>query len=89
MALTNTPAPIAGFDEPEAGTPHIFLQWKGTNACMDVYCLCGEHLHFDGYFAYAIQCGGCKQIYELPFFLQMKPVETTDRIVQYLTPEED
>lgn len=84
-----TPAPTPGFEKPADDTSHIFLQWKGTDACMDVYCLCGEHLHFDGYFAYAVQCGGCKQIYELPYFLQMKPVETTEYNVRYLTPDPD
>ena len=46
--------------------PDAFIQWKGTDACLDVYCTCGEQFHFDGYFAYELTCGRCGQTYELP-----------------------
>jgi len=39
----------------EAG-PHGWIQWKGTEVCIDLYCDCGLHSHFDGEFAYAIRC---------------------------------
>ena len=43
--------------------PHAFIQWKGTDVCMDVYCECGEHSHFDGPFAYYIKCPTCGTVY--------------------------
>ena len=46
--------------------PNVFIQWKGTNVCMDFYCECGAHCHFDGYFAYAVKCPHCKTIWEMP-----------------------
>lgn len=42
-----------------------FIQWKGTDLCMDFYCECGEHNHYDGYFAYTIICSSCNQVYAL------------------------
>lgn len=35
-------------------TPHGWIQWKGTDVCMDFHCECGEANHYDGYFAYQI-----------------------------------
>ena len=49
-----------------------FIQWKGTDICMDFYCECGVHNHYDGYFAYYIECSGCKQIYKLDTKVMME-----------------
>ena len=37
-----------------------WIQWKGTDVCMDVHCKCGYHGHFDGDFFYAYECPKCK-----------------------------
>jgi len=42
-----------------------FIQWKGTDVCMDFMCECGEANHYHGYFAYVIKCGHCGNCYEL------------------------
>jgi hypothetical protein len=55
--------------------PEVFLQWKGTDACLDLYCTCGEQFHFDGYFADELTCGNCGQTWELPHMLQPEAVE--------------
>ncbi len=55
--------------------PDAFIQWKNTDACIDLYCTCGEQFHFDGYFAYELTCGNCGQTYELPNTLRVYPVE--------------
>ena len=55
--------------------PDAFIQWKGTDACIDLYCTCGEQFHFDGYFAYELTCGQCGQTYELPNMLRVHPVD--------------
>ena len=44
---------------------NTFIQWKGTDVCIDIYCPCGKHLHFDGDFLYSYKCGHCKKSYEL------------------------
>lgn len=46
-------------------SPHGWVQWKGTNVCMDVYCKCGEPTHIDADFLYFLKCGSCGTVYEL------------------------
>lgn len=43
--------------------PHGFVQWKGTEVCMDVHCSCGELTHVDADFAYTIRCGACEKLW--------------------------
>jgi hypothetical protein len=60
--------------------PDLFLQWKGTDACLDLYCTCGQDLHFDGFFATELTCGHCGQTWELPHKLTITPVEPTHQL---------
>lgn len=43
--------------------PHGWIQWKGTNVCMDVHCECGVLTHIDDDFTYHIKCGNCGKVY--------------------------
>ena len=43
--------------------PCAFVQWKGTDVCMDVRCKCGEGFHIDGFFAYSVKCHHCGTVY--------------------------
>jgi hypothetical protein len=45
------------------GVPHGWIQWKGTDVCMDVYCHCGANFHVDGDFAYNVKCPFCGRAY--------------------------
>jgi hypothetical protein len=45
---------------------HAFIQWKGTDVCMDFYCSCGGYGHIDGMFAYYVKCADCGQVYASP-----------------------
>lgn len=45
------------------GRPHGWVQWKGTDVCMDVYCKCGKHSHVDAEFAYYVKCPSCGAVY--------------------------
>lgn len=38
--------------------PSVYIQWKGTEVCLDFHCVCGPGKigHFDGGFAYAVKC---------------------------------
>jgi hypothetical protein len=49
-----------------------FIQWKGTDICMDFHCECGYHNHYDGYFAYFVRCKKCKQVYKLDTKVMME-----------------
>ena len=57
------------FDINDAKKPRAFVQWKGTDVCMDFYCDCGAHCHFDGYFADAVKCPHCTAEWEMPWNL--------------------
>lgn len=61
--------------------PHAFIQWRGTDVCMDFYCDCGRHGHYDGDFAYTVKCPGCNQVWEMPWNLFPRKVDenTTDK----------
>ena len=45
------------------GEPHGWIQWKGTDVCMDVHCECGKLTHVDGMFCYSVKCSNCGRIY--------------------------
>ena len=49
-----------------------FIQWKGTDICMDFYCDCGTQNHYDGFFAYYVRCQGCKQVYKMDTKIMME-----------------
>lgn len=36
-----------------------WIQWKGTEVCIDLHCVCGHHGHFDGEFFYFYECPQC------------------------------
>jgi hypothetical protein len=45
------------------GKPHGWVQWKGTDVCMDVHCKCGQISHVDAEFAYYVKCSNCGTVY--------------------------
>lgn len=53
--------------------PHAWIQWKGTQVCMDVHCTCGAHTHLDAEFAYSVQCGACGQVWAMCANVRMIP----------------
>lgn len=53
-------------DRPKA---NAFIQWKGTDVCMDFCCDCGATGHCDGYFHYVVECPKCGQKWEMPMIL--------------------
>jgi hypothetical protein len=56
------------------GQPHGWIQWKGTEACVDLHCSCGAHGHFDGYFMYRVKCAHCGQAYAVAQNVVLAPV---------------
>ena len=72
---------VATVEQVEYGTHHdertnLFIQWKGTDVCFDFYCECGQQSHFDGYFAYSIQCPACGVVVLMP--ATVYPLKATD-----------
>lgn len=57
-----------GYREAEldgAPPPHGWIQWKGTDVCIDIRCVCGASGHFDAEFLYHIKCSRCGRKYEV------------------------
>lgn len=70
----------------QAQSPHGWIQWKGTNVCMEVYCQCGAHTHIDADFLYKLRCSACGQVYEVDPRIRLNPLigkhedaQTTDK----------
>jgi hypothetical protein len=57
--------------------PRAFIQWKGTDVCMDFHCECGQHYHIDAEFAYAVKCVKCDAVWEMPSILFPRRVEAS------------
>lgn len=70
---------IYGRDFPDDG-PHGWIQWKGTDVCIDLHCECGTHGHYDGDFMYAVQCEDCGRKYAVGS--NVKLIELTDPELQ-------
>ncbi len=47
----------------KSGEPHGWIQWKGTDVCMDLHCACGELSHVDTDFVYHMECPYCHRVY--------------------------
>lgn len=48
------------------GTPYGWIQWKGTQPCIDLYCVCSHHGHLDAsFFFYYYKCPICSRKYAL------------------------
>ena len=54
---------------------HGFIQWKGTDACIDIYCDCGNQFHLDGEFLYETKCDQCNTKYELDSTIKLKKIK--------------
>jgi hypothetical protein len=77
---------------PEPRKTRAFVQWKGTDVCLDFSCECGNgHGHYDGYFAYTIECPACHAVYEMPTTIYLRKCDGTeyDRTGLHIIPEVD
>lgn len=67
--------------------PHGWIQWKGTDVCVDLRCVCreddDEFGHYDGYGMYAIQCAKCGRVYRVMQNIGLVEA-TTDEQRQFL-----
>lgn len=60
--------------------PELYIQWKGTDVCIDLECKCGWSDHFDGFDLYAYKCPECGTIYKLPG--RLYPTEITSKEIE-------
>ncbi len=72
------------------GKPHGWIQWKGTDVCMDIHCKCGCHSHIDADFAYHVKCPSCKTVYACNGHIELIELEVEpDSCVVMQKREED
>ena len=64
--------------------PHGRLQWKGTDACIDLRCSCGARGHVDGDFLYYVRCVGCGARFALSPYVVLIPIgfETPSHVTE-------
>ncbi len=55
-----------------------WIQWKGTDVCMDIHCVCGYHSHVDTDFFYNFRCPQCKQAYAVGQNISLIPLTTEE-----------
>jgi hypothetical protein len=58
-------ASVEAVTYPPPNGPQVFVQWKGTDVCLDFTCECGISGHFDGFFAHALRCS-CGAVWAMP-----------------------
>lgn len=51
--------------------PYGWIQWKGTNVCMDVHCTCGAHGHIDDEFTYHYKCLACGRFFDIAGYVRL------------------
>lgn len=62
--------------------PHGWIQWKGTDVCIDLYCKCGHHGHVDAEFFYHYRCPKCQRGYRVGMNVAL--YEMTPEQVRYV-----
>jgi hypothetical protein len=68
--------------------PHGWIQWKGTEVCIDLHCVCGHFGHFDGDFFYFYQCPECGARYAVGMNIALIPLteqQAADGNVEFQT----
>jgi hypothetical protein len=80
--IVAAPTTIAGWP-----VPSVYIQWKGTDACLDFHCECGNHGHIDADFVYGVRCSACGRTYTLPDTLTLAEGVPDNELVQNVDTE--
>lgn len=64
----------------EMARPKIFIQWKGTEVCCDLYCICGNQFHLDTEFMYAIEYPHCHRKFEVSAMIEMRELSEEELV---------
>jgi len=59
--------------------PNGWIQWKGTDVCMDIHCKCGELTHVDGEFCYLVKCPHCSTVYHCSGFIRLIEIDYNEK----------
>lgn len=88
-------AELAGRERPARYAPDyseiegtsVFIQWKGTDVCLDFWCECGGAGHVDGMFVHSVRCPGCGKAWTLPHTIAL--VESDEFDAERAVPVEE
>jgi hypothetical protein len=61
-------------NDPTPKEPHGWIQWKGTNVCIDLRCSCGYLGHVDAEFFYFYECNKCHAKYAVGQNVKLIPL---------------
>ena len=64
-------------DNPQTDS-YGWIQWKGTDVCIDLHCICGNFGHLDGDFFYGWRCSECGQHYAVGQTIKMIPLTSEE-----------
>lgn len=53
-------------------SPYGWIQWQGTQVCMDILCACGKLSHVDAEFCFHVKCPACGTTYECDPHITLK-----------------
>ena len=73
------------YETPEL--PFAFIQWKGTQVCMDPHCVCGESCHVDADFAYFVRCPACGRVFQMDWYVRMRECDPAEAYIPPVTDE--
>lgn len=73
----------------EISGPNVFIQWKGTDVCLDFYCKCGRHHHVDAWFVYGLKCAPCGRTYAMPSSIALKEVTQQEQCTHVCEDEDE
>lgn len=63
------------YSQDKISTPSTgWIQWKGTDICIDLHCVCGHDGHFDGEFFYFFECPKCHRKYAVGENINLIPL---------------
>ena len=65
---------ISSQDFPCDNIPHGWIQWKGTDVCIGLHCMCGYHGHVDAEFFYYYKCPKCEAKYAVGQIVKLIPL---------------
>jgi len=74
--------------QPKPGSPHGWIQWKGTTVCVDLNCSCGGDWHIDDEFMYYVRCPTCKTVYYVSGYIELVPLLPDEDTSQITITEE-
>jgi hypothetical protein len=84
MKMAKTPEEASKIQETYEGNPHGWIQWKGTDVCMDIHCKCGYLSHVDADFAYFVRCPECETVYQCNGHVELIEITENTESLNYV-----